>query len=784
MRTQTYFKYISIILLVTVIVAGFTFQYPFLNSIKQFLKNQKTEYAQVKIYVHTDKDIYQAGEHIWFRVYLVSAGNHNPDTTENIAYTELISSENNVFQTKILNLDKGIYQGNFYLSDTITAGKYQLRAYTNWMRNFDAALIFTKQIHIENKQLLFTPDEIKEAKRNKRKTKRLTRRYKMSFYPEGGQIVHGIRSTVGFYISDELGHPVKCSGKIIERRGEEITRFETTIHGLGKFDITPSKNESYCAILTSGIAKGEKFSLPDIQEQGFTLKIKAKNDSIEASVRNNILPGERNENFVILVHVRNKLVYLEKRSVGKKASNFRFSKKEVPGGIIHFTVFHRNRPVCERLWFNDQYSTMKISLLPEQSTKDSAGFVLKTMYNDEPVKASLSLSTLSAESEQNKCLTQSGIVHYMYLFSDVYTPVHLSNTFKDTLFNNENLANTFLLTKQWLRFSWQDMTSEFVMKYEKEQGIDLSGRITKYFFDIPVKNASVTMTILDEYNEEFKTKTGEKGRFEFNDLEYYDTVDVLIKARTSSGRKNVLILMDESDYMEIEDENRELYDYSIEEMKNRKKAYIKDTIQEEDDGRFRIYSSADNVVHFEQHMTTFSSPLEAMKGRVAGVHITGSGMDTRARIRGVNSLFLSQDPLYLIDGIPVDVQAVNAMSVNDVEKIEVLKNASKTSMFGSRGANGVIAVYTKRGFFMKRGEIQFQMLGYSSVREFKKSGLTSNSKVPKTILWKGNIKTNESGEAIIHLPKNDSKDYFIAIEGLSENGIPGQKYCSSNELTD
>ena len=107
------------------------------------------------------------------------------------------------------------------------------------------------------------------------------------------------------------------------------------------------------------------------------------------------------------------------------------------------------------------------------------------------------------------------------------------------------------------------------------------------------------------------------------------------------------------------------------------------------------------------------SPDLALKGKTAGVQITTvsgqPGAGAVVRIRGTNSIVGSNEPLYVVDGVPLDgggaadgIQGVSSspltiISPSDIESMEVLKDASSTAIYGSRGANGVILITTKRG---------------------------------------------------------------------------------------
>ena len=98
---------------------------------------------------------------------------------------------------------------------------------------------------------------------------------------------------------------------------------------------------------------------------------------------------------------------------------------------------------------------------------------------------------------------------------------------------------------------------------------------------------------------------------------------------------------------------------------------------------------------------------QGMRGQLAGVQVTQSsgqpGAGISVRIRGVSSIAGGNEPLYVIDGIPFfndDVRGLNGLSSlnpSDIESIEVLKDASSTSIYGSRAANGVIQITTKGG---------------------------------------------------------------------------------------
>lgn len=122
-----------------------------------------------------------------------------------------------------------------------------------------------------------------------------------------------------------------------------------------------------------------------------------------------------------------------------------------------------------------------------------------------------------------------------------------------------------------------------------------------------------------------------------------------------------------------------------------------------------------------------TNPLQAMQGRTPGVYINQEsgvpGSNFQVRIRGTNSIKNGNNPLYLIDGVPFSSETLsdvtltstlygngssplNSLNPNDIESIEILKDADATAIYGSRGANGVVLITTKKG---KSGKVKFDI---------------------------------------------------------------------------
>ncbi len=152
-----------------------------------------------------------------------------------------------------------------------------------------------------------------------------------------------------------------------------------------------------------------------------------------------------------------------------------------------------------------------------------------------------------------------------------------------------------------------------------------------------------------------------------------------------------------------------------------------------------LTGSISSVSSEELEKIAATNVSQALQGRASGVWITSSsgqpGDEARVRIRGISSINRS-DPLYVIDGIPVSTQtaeysdnakytaSLNSINPADIESIEVLKDASATAIYGSRGANGVILITTKRG---KKGDPKVNFSYYKSFSKIQKLQDVMNS---------------------------------------------------------
>jgi TonB-linked SusC/RagA family outer membrane protein len=133
-----------------------------------------------------------------------------------------------------------------------------------------------------------------------------------------------------------------------------------------------------------------------------------------------------------------------------------------------------------------------------------------------------------------------------------------------------------------------------------------------------------------------------------------------------------------------------------------------------------------------------NNPMKALQGKVPGLNITADGNpsgSTGVQIRGVGSFNSSSTPLYIIDGVPT-TSGMHELNPNDIESIQVLKDAASASIYGSRAANGVIVITTKKG---TEGKIRVDLDASVAVQSYVNRMHVLNSEQYGRALWQAYI---------------------------------------------
>ena len=132
-----------------------------------------------------------------------------------------------------------------------------------------------------------------------------------------------------------------------------------------------------------------------------------------------------------------------------------------------------------------------------------------------------------------------------------------------------------------------------------------------------------------------------------------------------------------------------------------------------------------------------NNPIKAMQGRVPGMNISADGSPSGSatvRIRGIGTLN-NNDPLYIIDGVPTKA-GMHELNGNDIESIQILKDAASASIYGSRAANGVIIITTKRG---KEGKVRIDFDASIALQTYTNKMKVLNAKQFGQVMWQGYV---------------------------------------------
>lgn len=169
-----------------------------------------------------------------------------------------------------------------------------------------------------------------------------------------------------------------------------------------------------------------------------------------------------------------------------------------------------------------------------------------------------------------------------------------------------------------------------------------------------------------------------------------------------------------------------------------------------------------------------NNPMKAMQGKIAGVNISADGNPSGSatiRIRGIGTLN-NNDPLYIIDGVPTK-GGMHELNGNDIESIQVLKDAASASIYGSRAANGVIIITTKRG---EEGKVKVDFDASATVSSYVNRMKVMNSEQFGRTMWQAYINDG--------LDPNTNGLGYVYNWGYDTNGYPTLHSLQMNKYLD
>ncbi|WP_331060413.1 TonB-dependent receptor plug domain-containing protein [Hymenobacter sp.] len=772
-----------------------------------------------KAYLHLDRPVYATGETIWFSAYVVDASRHQLDSLSQVLHVDLLSPQRKVVARRTLRLQGGRASGDLYIADSLAAGTYVLRAYTNWMRNAGEDFVYSRRLSVWPASPLSPPDvpgTSAAAAAGKGKSAAV-RRPDVQFFPEGGYLVEGLPAVVAFKGTDATGRSISVKGQVLNAKDAVVASFSSRHAGMGRFALVPGAGQRYRARVTLPDGSTAEYPLAAPQASGYSLHVveTADNFLVEARYRGTTAAGP----VQLLTQVRGVAAYPGPRTLTDDApAVWRMPKKNYPNGIIHFTLFDgTGAPQCERLAFvQNGPAGLKVTVTSDQASYGAhAPVQLSLKVTDaagQPVAANLSvgvsdagLSALdpNAETIASNLLLTSDLVGY------VENPGYY---FREQTPATAQALDDLLLTQGWRRFVWKEVLAGQAppVRFNPEQDLSLVGQVVSAQGNRPIPNSQLTFLQTRPSKNIVTATTDAQGRFSFAGIPVRDTAIITLQARRAQGGSNVIIRPDDGPppgnqplpalpslsaapagvaafvrrSRQAQAADLELHPEKA--IRNINLDNVAVTAKREtvprDDPRRLYGATGGTVIDFANNPAAQSSQniLQFLQGRVAGLTVTGNPPNMTAQIRGGGT------PLFILDGQRVDIDFISSIVPTDVESVEVFKG-TEAAIFG--GSGGAIAIYTKRANPNYKGPdtgpapgiATVKLPGFYQAREFYQPRynalLTNPPADPRTstLYWNPSVRTNAAGQAELHFFTADGSGTFQAVvEGLTKQGVPVQ----------
>jgi len=770
-----------------------------------------------KAYLHLDKPWYTAGETIWLKAYVVDATRHRPDTLSKVLHVELLNGANQIVVRRSLRLEAGLAPGDVALPDTLTPGNYTLRAYTGWMRNAGPDFFYARRLAIWPAAPTEAPDSQPGAVRARAAAARkaagaVAAPPDVQFFAEGGNLVAGLENQVAFKVTDYSGHGLDAQGQVLDAQNKPVASFQSGHLGMGAFVFTPVAGQRYHAVLAPAAAP-LRVALPAVQARGYTLHVVTLANDFLVAIRQQ---GGGGGPVLLLGQVRGTVAYVGRGQVsGAETFTARIPKSKFPAGIVHFTLFDgAGAPLAERLAFANNDPGLRVTLTPDRASYGPRQPVrLRVAVADaagQPVAATLSLAVTDAGLVAPDAET---IASHLLLTSDLAGYVEAPGYyFQNPSPETTQQLDALLLTQGWRRFAWKPVLAGQApgRDFGIERSLGILGQVTQPN-GRPVPGSKLTLLQTKPVKRFLTAEANSEGGFLFTGLDGCDTARFTLQARKGSGGKSVELRLDPGPPVPT----RPLAPLPLQAPVPLAEALRRSQEQRAAERKFRLDTTKSillggvtvkgakaaappdarrlyppggaTVLRVADYPSVGSlTVLQLLQGRVPGVSVTGVEPNMQVQIRGITSFSGASNPLFLLDGVPVGIDAIAYYPAADAETIEVLKGG-QAAIFGSRGSNGVIAVYSRRGSPTYKpssepapGVAVLRQPGYACGREFyvpRYDAPKTNRDFPdtrrSTLYWNPTVRTDASGQAEVRFFTADAVGAFqLRIEGLSGAGQP------------
>ena len=765
-------------------------QNPVTDSLQQqfsrFTQNTFTE----KVYLHTDRNFYIAGEILWFKAYITDGILNAPADLSKVAYVDVIDISNKVFlQTKIA-LKSGKGNGSLYLPANMPSGKYKIRTYTNWMKNADAAFYFEKAFTVVNAQS--TAGLVVAG---------TTPEYDIQFFPEGGNLVKNVESKVAFRMTDKNGKGVQAfTGIVLNQNRDTIAVFNPSRFGIGYFNFTPADTRLYKAYITTPSGRTIVKDLPAAMEEGYTMKLrKADQGQVEVTVHSRNT-GNTASAVYLFIHTRGLVKNVQTKVLQNSSAHFIIAEDILGDGISHFTVFNNLRqPVCERLYFKNPLNRLVI-----HAKTNVPGYGMRKKVNvdvnsadshNESIPANMSLAVYRLDSLQTS--EQSDIFSYLWLSADLKGTVESPSWYFSGSDSTAEAMDNLMLTHGWRRFAWTAIQQNRLPTYKflpEYTGHIITGKITDSATRKPLTDVIVYLSVPGDRTQFYASSSDANGNIRFYTREAYGPGEVILQPEGFSvssynidintpfqdqfSTKPLAALQLSSGFKNAIEQN------SINAQVQRK--FLADQL--------RIYNlpQTDSIAFYgrpdEKYLlddyTRFTTMEEVLREYVSGVLVgRAKGKFHLNVIDVVNNRLFKDNPLVLLDGVPVhDMDRIMSYDPLKIRKLELVK---RRYYYGPLVVDGILNFTTYKGnlpefevdsraVILDYEGMQWQREFYSPLYETEAQAASRLPDFRNLLYWCPDVITGKDGRAALTFFTGDVKGKYIGvIEGMSAGGKAG-----------
>ncbi len=296
--------------------------------------NERFKFLAPSVFVHIDKPFYATGDRLWMSTYLLDAASHQRAGGETALQVDLLTASGKLVQHQWVRIVDGRGQGHFRLSDTLTTGAYQLRAYTD-EDDAQRRPAFERSVAVYNlvrNEVSIRRDSVSQP-------------LDVQILPEGGRWIAGFPARLGVKVVRPNGHGLSIAGRIVDDSGAEIVRFKTNQQGMTSVSMEPKPQRTYYAEVMDN-DQPQRVPLPKPETQGLLLSADAISDTTHLALT--IMNANRavSDSVYILIQQRGQLVDQRKILLQNGSGEGEFTDDDLAAwsGANHPVRCHRPGP--------------------------------------------------------------------------------------------------------------------------------------------------------------------------------------------------------------------------------------------------------------------------------------------------------------------------------------------------------------------------------------------------------------------------------------------------------